>query len=100
MLLSPPLSPGPFYTPTTTRFSNNHMFLLATHPFAPLQRCICVLAVMAGVLTSLKHKKEDIGSAPRGTECGLALRRFLDLEEGDVLRCYEARKIPRTIADL
>ena len=38
--------------------------------------------------SSLKHFKEDVDEVSRGQECGLALRGFGDIQEGDEVECY------------
>jgi len=38
--------------------------------------------------SSLRRVKEDVDSVRKGTECGLGLKDFNDLEEGDIVECY------------
>jgi translation initiation factor IF-2 len=46
-------------------------------------------------LSSLKREKDDAAEVREGFECGLVLRGFNDIKEGDVVEAYEMREIPR-----
>ena len=46
-------------------------------------------------LTSLRREKDDATEVREGFECGLVLRGFNDIKEGDVVEAYEMREIPR-----
>jgi translation initiation factor IF-2 len=39
-------------------------------------------------LASLKHYADEVDEIRAGTECGLSLKSFTDIKEGDVLECY------------
>jgi translation initiation factor IF-2 len=47
-------------------------------------------------LLSLKREKDDASEVREGFECGLVLRNFQDIKEGDVVEAFEMREIPRT----
>lgn len=51
--------------------------------------------VYSGALSSLKHVKQDISEAKKGTECGLAFTNWDKFEEGDKIEAYEEHEIPR-----
>jgi translation initiation factor IF-2 len=46
-------------------------------------------------LASLKREKDDVSEVREGFECGLVLRNFQDIREGDVVEAFEMREIPR-----
>jgi translation initiation factor IF-2 len=47
-------------------------------------------------LTSLKREKDDASEVREGFECGLVLRNFQDIKEGDIVEAFEMREIART----
>lgn len=51
--------------------------------------------VYSGSLSSLKHVKQDIAEATKGTECGLSFENWDKFEEGDVVEAYEEVEVPR-----
>ena len=46
-------------------------------------------------LASLKREKDDASEVREGFECGLVLRNFQDIKEGDVVESFEMKEIPR-----
>ena len=46
-------------------------------------------------LASLKREKDDATEVREGFECGLVLRNFQDIKEGDVVEAFEMKEIPR-----
>ncbi|MFC5301229.1 translation initiation factor IF-2 [Azospira restricta] len=50
-----------------------------------------------GELDSLKRFKDDVKEVKAGFECGLSLKNFNDIEEGDQLEIYEIKEIARTL---
>ena len=47
-------------------------------------------------LASLKREKDDASEVREGFECGLVLRNFQDIKEGDFVEAFEMREIPRS----
>jgi len=47
-----------------------------------------------GDLSQLKRFKDDVREVARGYECGLSFANFHDLEEGDVVECFETEMVP------
>jgi translation initiation factor IF-2 len=47
-----------------------------------------------GELSQLKRFKEDVREVARGYECGLSFANFHDLQEGDVVECFEVEMVP------
>ena len=48
-------------------------------------------------LASLKHGKDDIKEAGVNTECGLSLKAYDDLKEGDILESFEEVEVAKTL---
>ncbi len=55
------------------------------------------MVVFTGELDSLKRFKDDAKEVKEGFECGLNIKNYNDIEEGDVLEFYEIREIARTL---
>ena len=47
-------------------------------------------------LASLKREKDDASEVREGFECGLVLRNFQDIKEGDIVEAFEMREIARS----
>ncbi|MBL0023576.1 MAG: translation initiation factor IF-2 [Saprospiraceae bacterium] len=50
-----------------------------------------------GELTSLKRFKEDAKEVKTGLECGITIKNFNDIKEGDVIEGYEIIEIKQTL---
>ncbi|UDY22570.1 translation initiation factor IF-2 [Nocardioides sp. Kera G14] len=46
-------------------------------------------------LASLKREKDDAAEVREGFECGLVVRNFQDIKEGDIIEAFELVEIPR-----
>ena len=55
------------------------------------------IVVYSGEIGQLKRFKEDVQEVKKGFECGLSIKGFNDLKEGDVVESYEVREIKRTL---
>ncbi len=55
------------------------------------------VVVHDGELDSLKRFKDDVKDVKAGFECGLNLKNFNDILEGDQLECYEVVEVARTL---
>ena len=51
-----------------------------------------------GELDSLKRFKDDVREVKSGFECGLSLKNYNDIQEGDNLEVYEVQEVARTLA--
>ncbi|THF67128.1 translation initiation factor IF-2 [Pseudothauera nasutitermitis] len=51
----------------------------------------------SGELDSLKRFKDDVKEVKSGYECGLQLKNFNDIQEGDQLEVFEVREVARTL---
>jgi translation initiation factor IF-2 len=47
-----------------------------------------------GELSQLKRFKDDVREVARGYECGLSFANFHELQEGDVIECFETELVP------
>jgi translation initiation factor IF-2 len=50
-----------------------------------------------GELDSLKRFKDDVKEVKEGFECGLSLKNFNDIQEGDQLEVFEIQEVARTL---
>lgn len=55
------------------------------------------VVVFDGELDSLKRFKDDVREVKAGFECGLSLKNYNDIEEGDTLEVYEVQEVARTL---
>ena len=53
--------------------------------------------VWTGELESLKRFKDDVKEVKFGYECGLQLRNYNDIQEGDQLEVFEIKEVARTL---
>ncbi len=54
--------------------------------------------VYDGQIDSLRRFNEDVREVAAGFECGITLKNFQDVKEGDILEVYETRKVDRALA--
>jgi translation initiation factor IF-2 len=55
------------------------------------------VVLWTGEIDSLKRFKDDVKEVKSGFECGLTLKNFNDLKEGDQLEVYEVQEVARTL---
>ncbi len=55
------------------------------------------VVVFTGELDSLKRFKDDAKEVKEGFECGLNIKNYNDIEEGDVLEFFEIKEVARTL---
>ncbi|HQP67857.1 MAG TPA: EF-Tu/IF-2/RF-3 family GTPase, partial [Quisquiliibacterium sp.] len=53
--------------------------------------------IWTGELDSLKRYKDDVREVKEGFECGLTLRGYNDIKEGDQLEVFEIKEFARTL---
>jgi translation initiation factor IF-2 len=46
-------------------------------------------------LASLRREKDDASEVREGFECGVVLRGYNDIKQGDIVESFEMREIPR-----
>ncbi|MBY0463974.1 MAG: translation initiation factor IF-2 [Burkholderiales bacterium] len=55
------------------------------------------MVVYTGELDSLKRMKDDVREVKEGFECGIKLRNYNDIKEGDLLEFFEVKEIARSL---
>jgi translation initiation factor IF-2 len=55
------------------------------------------VVVFTGELESLKRFKDDVKEVKEGFECGLNIKGYNDIAEGDVLEFFEIKEVARTL---
>ena len=55
------------------------------------------VVVWTGELESLKRFKDDVREVKAGFECGLSLKGYDDIKEGDQLEVFEMQEVARTL---
>jgi len=55
------------------------------------------VVIWTGELESLKRFKDDVKEVKAGFECGLSLKNFNDIQEGDQLEVFEVQEVARTL---
>lgn len=48
--------------------------------------------IFEGEISSLKHEKDDVKEVRQGFDCGVSLKGYNEIVEGDVLECYTLEK--------
>jgi translation initiation factor IF-2 len=54
--------------------------------------------VYEGEIESLRRVQDDVREVAAGFECGIVLRNFADVKEGDVIEVYDTRQVERTLS--
>jgi translation initiation factor IF-2 len=55
------------------------------------------IVIYTGELDSLKRMKDDVREVKEGFECGIKLKNYNDISEGDQLEFFEVKEIARTL---
>jgi translation initiation factor IF-2 len=55
------------------------------------------VVIYDGNLKTLKRFKDDIKEVKSGLECGIAIENYQDIQEGDVIECYELNEEKRSV---
>jgi translation initiation factor IF-2 len=55
------------------------------------------VVIFEGALESLRRFKDDVNEVRAGTECGIAVKDYNDVREGDQIECYERVTVTRTL---
>lgn len=55
------------------------------------------VVIYTGEIESLRRMKDDVKEVKEGFECGIKLRNYNDIKEGDVLEVFEIKEIARTL---
>ncbi|MDK4650836.1 translation initiation factor IF-2 [Kingella kingae] len=55
------------------------------------------VVIHTGELSSLKRYKDDVKEVKQGFECGLMIKNFNEIMEGDQLECFDVVEVARTL---
>lgn len=55
------------------------------------------VVIFQGALESLRRFKDDVNEVRAGTECGIGVKDYNDVQPGDQIECYERIEVARTI---
>ena len=55
------------------------------------------VVVYTGEIESLKRMKDDVREVKEGFECGMKLKNYNDIKEGDQLEFFEIKEVARTL---
>jgi translation initiation factor IF-2 len=55
------------------------------------------VVIHTGELDSLKRFKDDVKEVKQGFECGMSLKNFNDIQEGDQFEVFEVTEVARTL---
>ncbi|MBE7941193.1 MULTISPECIES: translation initiation factor IF-2 [Ramlibacter] len=55
------------------------------------------VVIYTGELESLKRLKDDVREVKEGFECGIKLKNYNDIKEGDTLEFFEVKEVARTL---
>jgi translation initiation factor IF-2 len=55
------------------------------------------VVIFEGALESLKRFKDDVNEVRAGTECGIGVKNYNDVREGDQIECYSRVEVARTL---
>ncbi|MCB0734492.1 MAG: translation initiation factor IF-2 [Flavobacteriales bacterium] len=55
------------------------------------------VVVYSGEMASLKRFKDDVKEVNRGFECGIQIKNYNDIREGDIIECYEEIEVKRKL---
>jgi translation initiation factor IF-2 len=55
------------------------------------------VVIYDGNLKTLKRFKDDVKEVKSGLECGIAIENYQDIQEGDIIECYEVTEEKRSI---
>ena len=53
--------------------------------------------IYEGELESLRRFKDDVNEVRAGTECGIGVKNYNDINSGDQVECYERVEISRSL---
>ena len=55
------------------------------------------VVIHLGDLSQLKRFKDDVREVKEGYDCGVALEHYQDIQEGDVIECFEVEEVAREL---
>jgi len=55
------------------------------------------VVVYTGEVDSVRREKDDVREVKEGFECGIKLKNYNDIAEGDQLEFFEVKEVARTL---
>ena len=55
------------------------------------------VVIYTGEIDSVRRMKDDVKEVKEGFECGIKLKNYNDIAEGDVLEIFEIKEVARTL---
>ena len=55
------------------------------------------VVVYTGEVESVRRMKDDVREVAAGFECGIKLKNYSDIKEGDLLEFFEVKEVARTL---
>ncbi|OKL42170.1 translation initiation factor IF-2 [Pontibacter flavimaris] len=55
------------------------------------------IVVLDGEILALKRFKDDVAEVRQGYECGISLKGYNDIQEGDIIEAYVEKEVKRTL---
>jgi len=53
--------------------------------------------VHEGMLKTLRRFKDEVKEVREGTECGMGFENYNDIQEGDIMECFEVKEVARSL---
>ena len=53
--------------------------------------------VHQGMLKTLRRFKDEVKEVRQGTECGMGFENYNDLQDGDIMECFEVKEVARSL---
>jgi len=69
-------------------------YVRRNHPIRVLRDNV---VIFEGGLESLRRFKDDVNEVRSGTECGIAVKNYNDVQVGDQIECYSRVEVARTV---
>ena len=55
------------------------------------------VVIHEGSLKTLRRFKDEVKEVREGFECGMGFENYSDIQEGDMIECFEIREVARTL---
>ena len=55
------------------------------------------IVIYEGELESLRRFKDDANEVRSGTECGIGVKNYTDVKEGDLIEVYDVNEVARSL---
>ena len=55
------------------------------------------VVIHEGTLSTLKRFKDEVREVDMGQECGMAFENYQDIQQGDIIECFDVEEVARTL---